>query len=263
MPSLLDAVVAGLIQGLLEWLPVSSSGQVTLFLAGLFGYSIGEAYRMSLFLHFGTLISALVFFYRDIYVALARLFHFKLDPVTKLWIYGTIYSLIIGVPIYFIYNEIVGELNLDVISAIIGATLIGLGLFMKKVRAFGEKSLDKMSRRDYLILGIAQGIAVLPGVSRSGLTILVLLLSGFSSWEAVRTSFLASIPVIFLASLYTGFSEHFIFEPTGLVALSTAFLSGLLGIAVMYLLSRKLPLYYFPIAAGIIVLAITLPALFF
>ncbi len=261
MTSIIDAFLAGILQGLLEWLPVSSSGQVTLFLAGLFGYGISEAYRISLFLHFGTLISAIVFFHRDIIEAIKGLLKLKLNPITRLWIYTTIFSLIVGFPIYLAYNRIASGLNLDIASTIIGGALVSLGFLMKSVSIRGSKKLDEMALTDYVILGIAQGVAVLPGVSRSGLTILALLLLGFTAWEAVRTSFLASIPVILIASLYTGLSEGFILEYTSIVALVSAFIAGLIGIAIMTILSRKLPLHYFPIAAGIIVLAITLPAL--
>ncbi len=256
-----DAVLAGLLQGLLEWLPVSSSGQVTLFLARLFGYGVAEAYRISLFLHFGTLASAIVFFYKDVFKAVRGLLTLKFNPVVRLWIYATIFSLIVGFPLYLLYNRIASGLSLDIASVLIGISLIIIGFSMMKTSGSGKRKLDEMTLRDYLFLGLAQGIAVLPGVSRSGLTILVLLVLGFSSWEAVRTSFLASIPVIFLASLFTGLSEGFVLEYTSILALLSAFTAGVIGIAIMTFLSRKLPLYYFPIVAGMIVLVVTVPAL--
>ncbi len=261
MLSLLDAILAGLLQGLLEWLPVSSSGQVTLFLAGLFGYSVSEAYRISLFLHFGTLISAVVFFHSDVFKAIKGLLTLRFNPIARLWVFATIFSLMVGFPLYLLYNRVASGLNLDIVSVFIGVLLIVMGFFMKKATVSGRRVLDNMTLYDYLFLGIAQGIAVLPGVSRSGITILVLLALGFSSWEAVRTSFLASIPVIFFASVYTGLSEGFILEYASILALLSAFIAGILGIAIMAFLSRKLPLYYFPITAGVIVLVITVPAL--
>ncbi len=263
MLSPLNAILAGLLQGLLEWLPVSSSGQITLFLAGLFGYSVTEAYGISLFLHFGTLVSAIVFFYRDVLAAIKGLLTLRFNPITRLWIFTTLFSLLVGYPIYVLYNRIAVGLNLDIISVLIGVSLVIIGLLLMRTPGSGNKKLDDMTLRDYLFLGIAQGIAVLPGVSRSGVTILVLLLLGFSSWEAVRTSFLASIPVIFIASLFAGLTEGIVLEYTSLLALFSAFIAGIIGIAIMALLSRRLPLYYFSIAAGVMVLVITVPALFF
>ncbi len=261
--NLLEVLVAGFLQGLLEWFPVSSSGQVLLFLSSLMGLSLTKAFSIALYLHVGTLLSVIVYYRRDIASHLSQEFLSLSNPLTRLWVITTIVSLIVGYPVYKLYNLVLSGVSLDVVTGLIGLLLVLTGAMLLltgrgiKLRAFTEMGL-----RDYILLGIAQGVSVIPGVSRSGLTIAVLLLLGFKASESVRISFLASIPVIALATLYVGYTSGYAFSPLMLLGLASAFASGLLGIWIMNTLARRIPLYYFAITVGLIMALASIPLLF-
>ncbi len=227
------------------------------------GLTLAKAFNMALYLHVGTLLSVIVYYRRDIASHLGQELLSLKNPLTRLWVITTIISLIIGYPVYKLYSLVLSGVSLDVVTGLVGLLLVLTGIILLvtgrgvKLRVFTEMSL-----RDYILLGIAQGVSVIPGVSRSGLTIAVLLLLGFKASESVRISFLASIPVIALATLYVGYSSGYVFSPLMLLGLASAFASGLLGIWVMNTLARKIPLYYFAIIVGLVMALASIPLLF-
>lgn len=257
MNDVLAGAIAGVIQGFLEWLPVSSSGQVTLFLAGLVGLGVAEAYNLSMYLHLGTLASAATYFRRDVLSGIKSLLSLKFsNEIPKLWLVTTPLSLAVGFPLYKMYLSVARETPLDWIMGGVGVALIAVGLLLRfSSRGAAGASLRDASLRHLAILGVVQGAAVLPGVSRSGVTIAALLLMGFSPPEAVKTSFLASIPVILLAGAYAGINGGAQFSLQSVTALVTAFISGLAGILAMTHLAKKAKLEIFAIIMGAIILA--------
>ncbi len=260
---MLTGAVAGIIQGFLEWLPVSSSGQVTLFLAGLAGLGVAEAYNLSIYLHLGTLASAITYFRREVFGGIKNLLTLKFsEEVPKLWLVTTPLSIAVGFPLYKTYLSLAGEAPLDWIMGVIGAALIGVGLLMRfSSESAGKTSLKDANVKQLAVLGIVQGIAALPGVSRSGITIAALLLMGFSPSEAVKTSFLASIPVILLAGIYAGVNGGAQLSLQSVTALFTAFVSGLAGILIMTYIARKTRLEIFAIVMGAIILSVVAASL--
>lgn len=255
-----QAVLAGLIQGILEWLPVSSSGQVTVFLSGMLGLELVNAYGLSLYLHMGTLFSAILYYGKEI-INTTRNHGVSLNnPLLRLWTATTTISIAVGYPTYMFFQKKLGGVSLDVFTGVIGILLIATGLLLiyaKSKRNY--RTFKDLGLRDYIALGIAQGISVIPGVSRSGATIAVLLLLGLHGSDAVKTSFLASIPAIALASIYTGLSQGYIASVTGLAGMLSAFTAGLMGLWFMVFISKKLPLYYFTLTIGLIMATATIP----
>ncbi len=209
MIGLLESLFLGLVQGFLEWLPVSSSGNIIL-ISELLGLSINEQgyYSMSLSLHFGTLL-AVLYKYR---IQLKSYLNFKtiklafkndknnksrlsqkilIDSNTVRFILvSTIFTGLVGLPLYYTIKGI--ELNL--LIPIIGILLIITGIILKYTKKIGEKEIT--SNWDMLLVGAAQGVAVLPGISRSGMTISALLFREVKSNRALELSFLISIPAI-------------------------------------------------------------------
>ena len=245
---LLDLLIAGFLQGILEWLPVSSSGQVMVFLAKIFSMDLTVAYSFTLFLHLGTVLSAIVFFGKKIINELrTSLF------LLKFWIYVTLVSVVVGYPIYYFYRKIIGQLSLDVVSLSIGFLLILTGFIAFKVER-RTASKENVTLRDMVFLGLAQGVSVIPGISRSGITIALLLWLGFKPERAVELSFLASIPVIILAGIYASLETQI--NITGMVGLLSSFISGLISIGVMVSLAKKLPMHYFMLTIGALMVLI-------
>ncbi len=266
MVDLHDIILAGVLQGILEWFPVSSSGQVMLLLSGLFGLEVVRAYGLSIYFHLGTLLSAIVFYRRDLAGIPRVLFTrtgFWENSVLRLWIITTPISIALGYPLYMVYTMFLEGVTLDVVTGVIGLLLVATGIALAITGSKqGFRSFKDMVLRDYFLLGLAQGLSIIPGISRSGSTIAVLLLLGFKASESIRISFLASIPVIALATLYVGYTSGYVFSPTMFLGLISAFIFGLLGIWFMNILARKIPFYYFAITIGLIMALASIPLLF-
>lgn len=260
MLDLYQVVLAGFIQGVLEWLPVSSSGQVMVFLSRVLGLRLVEAYGLAIYLHIGTLFSAILYYGRDI-ISWVKGHGLGLNNLlVRLWLVTTIASIAIGYPIYVVYQETLSNTSLDVVTSFIGLLLVITGLLMKYAKhERNYRTLKDLKTRDYIALGIAQGVSIIPGISRSGTTIAILLLLGLRSNDAVKTSFLASIPVIALASIYTGLSQGYIVSIAGLIGILSALGAGLIGLWIMVFLSKRLPLYYFALTIGLAMILASIP----
>ncbi len=203
----LEAIVLGAVQGLTEFLPVSSSGHLVLF-QNLFGLKEPELF-FDICLHVGTLAAVLIVFYREILEILLALVQISgrmktvggakelyiADPSIRmalLIVVGTIPTAIIGLLFKEITDQLFGSL------AIVGCTLLitGTVLWLTRRIRTGGRSIEHVRIKDALIIGIIQGLAILPGISRSGATIATALFLGVDRKVAGRYSFLLSIPAI-------------------------------------------------------------------
>ena len=200
--SFFEIVLLGIIQGLTEFFPVSSSGHLVLF-QNLFGLRQPQL-LVDVMLHLGTLLSLLVFLRREL-AGLAQSFgHFCLnpkknigDPKIRLLFFLFLASLPIALAGYFLYDFI--ESLFGSLRAVGGALLLTGGfLFLTK---FAQEK-EKNNIFHPLLIGILQGLALVPGLSRSGLTIGGALLLGWRRKEAAQFSFLLSIPAIMGATLF-------------------------------------------------------------
>lgn len=189
-----DAIIWGLVQGLTEFLPISSSGHLVLVPALLAeaGIDIGEpSLTVSAVLHLGTLLAVLIFYRAD----LARLLNVRRDPearrIVGVLALGTVPA-VVGLPLRSGLESI--EQNPPLVA---GALLVtGLVLVVAERLPRGSRSLDDARSTDAIWVGIAQAFALIPGISRSGSTITMATARGFDRAEAARFSFLLAIPTI-------------------------------------------------------------------
>ena len=209
---LIQSILMGAVQGLSEFLPISSSAHLVFtsnFYKVFKGLEIAQESNQEIFLdimlHLGTLIAVLIFFRKDIMDILKALYfglkdkkYDDMDFKTGLYIIiGTIVTVIIAYPL----NEVAG--NLVFKPAIVGLLLIFTGGLLLFNEYLAKRNVEKKSvkLRSSILMAIAQGFAALPGFSRSGLTIATGLLSGMDRTSAARYSFLLSIPIILGASM--------------------------------------------------------------
>lgn len=196
----LIALIAGAFQGVFEWLPISSEGNVAVVLSAL-GRSPETVVAFALFLHLGTALSATVYYRRDLWDVLTLLPAWRMDSrfdgeqaVLTFLAVGTIVSGIVGVATYAVLIDLFSELTGSVFFTLVGVFLVLTGSFQY------VSNRDFSGRRttpdgiDAVLVGIAQGTAILPGVSRSGVTTGTLLLRGHDGTQSFRLSFLLSIP---------------------------------------------------------------------
>ncbi|WP_435196411.1 undecaprenyl-diphosphate phosphatase [Natronomonas sp. EA1] len=189
MKDLLLALLLGVVQGIVEWLPISSEGQIALLLTLIDGTSPEAAVGFALFLHAGTALSATVY-YRDDLATLAR----ERDPLeTRFLVAATGVSVVVGLSAYELLTDAVSGLQGGAFLALIGVLLILTGVF-QRVAAASLGTREEPTLPDALLVGVLQGLAVLPGVSRSGSTVGAMLVRGYAAPAAFRLSFILSIP---------------------------------------------------------------------
>ena len=205
---LLGGVFLGVVQGISEWLPISSKTQVIIVSTLFLGLTFTQGYTLGLFLEFGTFFAAVVYFRREIVIVFKAVVG-RGGPGGRLLLeYLLVVTAITGVMGVAIYKA-VESLNLG--SAIggpmllLGAILILDGLLIRysRKRVAPVKSLEDMTLKEFIVIGFAQGLAAFPGVSRSGVTISTMLLLGTEPKESFRLSFLALIPASLGATLVT------------------------------------------------------------
>ena len=201
---LFQAIVLGIVQGLTEFLPISSTAHLAL-IPWLFGWADpGLAFDIAL--HVGTLAAVLIYFFRDWVQIICQGFgiHIGTDPALKrnsmlLWLLvaGTIPAGVIG---YLFQKQAETTLRTPTVMA---SMMIGIGLFLWLAEAVGrrQKDIGHLGLGDALTVGVAQALAVVPGVSRSGVTIAAGLVRNLDRTAAARFSFLLSTPVIGGAAL--------------------------------------------------------------
>lgn len=214
-----EALILGALQGVTEFLPISSSGHLVLGEAVL-GLKVETLKSFDVVLHLGTLLAILVYFWKDVEGMTVAFFKFisgklgKDDPYGKLIIFiliGTVPAVLVG---YF------GEEYLDatfrnVQSVAVLMIIVGLIFLLAEwvYKKFAARKLDVKSWWQSLIIGLAQALALIPGVSRSGATITAAIFQGIERSSAARFSFLLGIPAMIGAGLLTGLK---IFENGGL-----------------------------------------------
>ena len=235
---ILHAIVLGLVQGLSEFLPISSSGHL-LLVPWLFGWhdfsslSVEKAFDVSL--HMGTLVAALLYFRRDVktYVREGVRLVVKRERPTNAegrlaWL--LVLSALPGAAVGALFEKTIDE-KLGK-PALIAVSLIVFGLLLAYIdRRVGERKIEQYSKRDAIIVGAAQVLALNPGTSRSGITMTAGRFLGFNRDTAARMSFLMSLPITGGAVAYKGLKLLKDGVPSGLgVAMAVGVLtSGIAG----------------------------------
>ena len=244
-----DAIVLGIIQGLTEFLPVSSSGHLELGKAILGDESVPEeSLLFTVVLHFATALSTLVVFRKDVAEILKGLFQFKWNEETQF----SLKILLSMVP-----AVLIGLFLEEQLEAFFGGNIQFVG-FMLLITAvllyFADKAKNTTKNVSYnnaFVIGVSQAIAMLPGISRSGATISTSVLLGVDKTKAARFSFLMVVPLIFGKIGKDLVSGDLSFESNQTVAMAAgfiaAFVAGLAACTWMIQLVKKSKLSYFAI----------------
>lgn len=251
---IIEAIILGIIQGLTEFLPVSSSGHLELAKAILGDNSVPqESLTFTVVLHFATALSTLVIFRKEVAEIFKGLFQFQWNEEMQ-------FSL--KIIISMIPAVIIGLLFEEQLEALFGGKILFVG-FMLLITAVLLLLADKakntnknVSFRNALIIGISQAIAMLPGISRSGATISTSVLLGVDRTKAARFSFLMVVPLIFGKIAKDLMSGDISFSSQEVVPMSAgfiaAFVAGLLACNWMIALVKKSKLSYFSIYCAIV-----------
>lgn len=272
-------IIIAILQGLFEWLPISSSGQTFIVSMNIFGISPEEAYSLAIWLHLGTTLAVLLKFRTDFFKIFRSFLPKKyvvdeIDIKKRNWlIYATLGSGITALPLYFIFRIIISgaftAYQGDLITLIISGLLIITGIILLKTRKiYGKNTLEEISKdfipKDSFLSGLIQGVSILPGISRSGITVSAILLEKYNQDNALRLSFLMLVPVA-IASIIVdiiigegsifGTLNFFLIISTTLIS----FLVGYLTIEFLLRVAQKISFGYFCILYGVLAYLIILP----
>ena len=260
--SALEALILGIIQGLTEFLPVSSSGHLELAKA-LFGGDIekGDSLLVTVVLHAATALSTIVIFRKEIWDLIKGLFQFKNNDELH-YSLKIVVSMIPAAIVGLTFNDIIDSFFEGNIMLVGGMLLVtGVLLFFADRVKNTTRSINYL---DSVIIGVTQAIAILPGISRSGATICTSVLLGIDRGKAARFSFLMVVPLI-LGKMAKDISDGALSSTSietmplalGFIA---AFLTGLVACKWMISLVKKSKLIYFAVyclAVGVIALVIS------
>ena len=257
MDSVIAAVITGFLQGVLEWLPVSSEGNLVILLSQLFGYSVEETLNTAIFLHLGTGVAALIYFREQVFGILTMSTHENKDMFYKL-LAMTLLTGLVGFPLFMFLNisVVIGEALL----ALTGIALIITGLLQRESNKYRKEGAE-LSWNLSILLGLAQGLAIIPGLSRSGLTTSIMLFRDFDGEEAFRTSFLMSIPASFAAAFGLILVKGFQPDQYSALAALVAGIVGYLTIGRLLALAQRISFWKICIGLGALTIIAWLPNL--
>ena len=250
-----EAVILGIIQGLTEFLPVSSSGHLAV-VQQFFGIK-EPVLAFDVVLHIGTLVPVFIVFRDEIWAILRH----PLQKMTGLLIAATIPAVVAGLLFGDVIEDLFGKIQIIAVCFIITAALLVIADNIKKTK----KTDADITYKDAVIVGLFQCVGIPPGISRSGAVITGSLVRGFNRGAATRFTFLLAIPAILGAAVLTGIKVinnngaasgvSAVCYAAGFVA---AMLSGYLAVRFMLALIRSAKLKYFSVylviaAAGVII----------
>ena len=289
--SIIQALILGAVQGIAEWLPISSEGITMFLMINAFGKNPSDAISYAIFLHFGTMLAAILKFKGDfshILASFARK-NWRKNSMLAIILIATLFTGLTAVPLYIAIKYGSVAVSGKVFSLLIGALLILTGFILgaperrerrerserRKVKGesgVGEsggssknsesgayRGAEELSHFESALLGAAQGCAILPGISRSGTTIAFLLLRKIRQEDALKISFIISVPAVLGAvfiDLIGNVQDFNLF--TGISMLISSFIFGYATIDVLLRFASIVKFSKFCISIGLIAIIITI-----
>lgn len=264
---MIDQIILGALQGVVEWLPFSSEAVLVLAQVHLLGRTeIVDLIETALFFHLGTFLAALVYFRKEIWRIIRALFSWQRQDTTtqaelRFYVVSTIISASLGYGILHLLESEVFDF------AVAGKFItIGVGVMLLLTASLqlwytmrSIKERYEITPMDGVWAGIGQGLAALPGVSRSGTTVAILLLRGVTKKAALQLSFIMSLPIVLGGNIVLN-SHPGAVTSAEFAGLGAAFLVGLATIHGLMRLAKKINFGWFVFLFGLLTI---LAGLFF
>lgn len=233
----LSLTMLSLIQGIAEWLPVSSEGLTTFIMLNVLRIDISSALKYAVFLHLGTTMAVILKFRNDFIEII------KFSKLTLIIVVTTVFTALTAIPLVQIV-----ELSGDLANLLIGLTLIFTGIIIR-YRGSGLRDLKDLKLKEAAILGLLQGLAIIPGISRSGTTVTYLLLRKIKEDHSLKLSFIVSVPAVLGAIAFEGLPSGVEIIPSSLATFLT-FSIGYITIDLLMRIARSLRFSKFCISFG-------------
>ena len=255
-------IIVALIQGLVEWLPISSEGQLVLFLYNFNLVPPEDIVSLVVWLHLGTALAVIVRYPRVILDILSL----KDRQLFRLLLFATLSTAITAVPLYFFLRD--SLISFEFVNVLVGGLLFITAFVLYLPTRSGNDSVDTakdVDDREAVSTGLIQGLAVLPGLSRSGVTISTLLMQRIDKETAMRFSFLMSVPAvlaIFILDVLSGSTLPPDVSTLDLIVIEgVVFATGLLSIEFLLRLVRRISFWKLCLVLAIIAILFGIPAL--
>ncbi len=262
-------LIAGFLQGVLEWIPISSEGILFVYFSYVNLNSL-TAFILAISFHLPTALAAIIYFNREFKLLLSFKWLKKIDKEVEFILVGSIATAMVAIPLYFAYKFLLANMeglveNASFLSLLlVGLAMIITGLSIRNLedKANVKKRLTDGTLRDYFMVGLIQGLAIIPGVTRSGVTIAALVWRNFDKEDVMKGSFLlapiVSIGAFSLEVLLGDLSPSMILRSEILLALLAAFLVSIVFIKGILLLVQRMTYWKFLVFIGAIMLTFNL-----
>jgi undecaprenyl-diphosphatase len=238
-------IIVALIQGLVEWLPISSEGQVVLFLYNFTLVPSEEIIALVVWLHLGTALAVIARYPRVIFDIVLL----KDKKLVRLLLVATLSTAITAVPLYFFLKNNLAPVHGELLNVLVGVLLLVTAIVLYLPTRTKEEDIDADTEREVenqeaTTTGLVQGLAVLPGLSRSGVTISALLMQRIDKESAMKFSFLMSVPAVLAILLLEVITGSTIPASVGTLDLiiieGIVFVTGLLSMEFLLRLARRI-----------------------
>ncbi len=256
MITLSQAIILGIIQGITEWLPISSEGISSLVMVIFLKKSFAEAISISVWLHLGTFFSAVVYFRKELKGIITSvpahvrdIKNLSQDNVLVFLLVSTFATGLLGLPLLLLSINKLGFAGENAMLAI-GIFLVISGIIQLRVhkKRIPDAAVErrKILISDSFFVGLAQALSILPGISRSGITTSFLLMRRYPADQALKLSFLMSIPAVLGAQIVLQiFLNPAPFNYPALIAVAVSFVLGLIGIHLLMRFAEKINFAFF------------------
>ena len=263
---LLSILLLGLVQGVTEWVPVSSKTQDTLVYLSVLHGNPSLVVPILLYLHLGTFFAAILYFRTDLRDMLKEFREKPLDVRAHLqgrpgFLFTALFFTgIVGIPILLLEKRYLASMDAGILFAVMGIGLVVTGIFLLTHRKPRLRGVGEATWRDGVLTGLLQGLSTLPGISRSGTSTSGLIWRGFDSEASFHLSFLLSIPTVLLAEMvfYIGGSLFALPPSDGLLLALVSFVFGYLTIDAVLRIVKRVNLAYVALGMGIIIIIVGL-----
>ncbi|OLS27302.1 MAG: Undecaprenyl-diphosphatase [Candidatus Thorarchaeota archaeon AB_25] len=259
-------IIVALIQGLVEWLPISSEGQVVLFLYNFTPVPSEEIIALVVWLHLGTALAVIARYPRVIFDIVLL----KDKKLFRLLLVATLSTAITAVPLYFFLKNNLAPVHGELLNVLVGVLLLVTAIVLYLPTRTKEEDIDADTEREVenqeaTTTGLVQGLAVLPGLSRSGVTISALLMQRIDKESAMKFSFLMSVPAvlaILLLEVITGSTLPASVGTLDLIIIEgIVFVTGLLSMEFLLRLARRISFWKLCLVLAVIAILFGVPAL--
>lgn len=263
---LFSIIILGLVQGITEWVPISSKTQVALVYLKFLGGSPSLVVPVLLYVHLGTLLAASIYFRTEIQEILKSIlskpFNYKTYTIGKTGfiITALFFTGFVGLPILYVEKTILPNLDGTSTFLLMGIGLVLTGLLLMSQKRLQLRRFESVSWKDGIFAGLLQGLSTLPGVSRAGTTSTALIWRSFDSESAFHLSFLLSIPSVVMAEIvfYLGSQTGNLPTMDGIYLAISSFVFGYLSLDIILRFVKRVNVAYLAMLLGVLIIIVAL-----